>query len=783
MRRLLLTASTVLVGFAGVAGDYPISPLGLTDVRFTEGFWKTRWDINRRSTLPSDMAKCEETPRIANFDNAGKALRGEEHGPFGGLFFDDSDVYKVVEGASYILASEPDPELDAHIDRWISLFAGAQEKDGYIYCARTLKGDCPGAECWSALGESHELYNLGHLFEAAAAHFECTGKRNLLDVAVKAADMLVRTFGTGEGQIVDVPGHEEVELGLCRLYRATNDARYLDLARKFLLWRGDAKVRKRLYGANCQDHAPVLEQREAVGHAVRAAYLYCGMADVAALTGDEAFRKAVEGLWENIVAHKLHLTGGIGARRAGESFGANDRLPNDGAYLETCAAIGNALLNERLFLSSGDAKYVDVLERVIYNGFLSGVSLKGDEFFYPNPLASKGGYRRSKWFSCSCCPVNIVRFIPQLAGFTYAHRGDTLYWNLFAATSGGASLPGGKVSLEQKTDYPWRGEAELTVKPAAPQHFALKVRVPGWAVGRPVPSDLYGYASTNGLDGVSIAVNGEAVPLALDKGYCTVDRTWRLGDKVKVSFPMPVNRVRAARRVQADRGRAAVERGPIVWCAEQADNGKSVHDALLPADAMFSLSDVEVAGHRFPSLVASNGLKLVPYFAWAHRANGEMQTWFPTGEPADGNPFDDNVYGARVSVSSNHLGDEPNDLLDGVWPSRSSDDVVERFCFWAPDRLGKDEWVEAVFPKAETLKGLDVYWFDDDRGCAVPASWSVSAEAEGGGLADVAGKYPVARDAVCEGRFDKPVTSRRFRVCIKARHDKSTGLFEIRPVK
>ena len=649
-----LFATALFAVFAG--SDYPITTADMTNVAVTGGFWLPRFETNRIVTVRADFEKCE-LARIPNFTNA--AARA--WGTFKGIPFDDSDVYKVIEGAAYTLSTHPDPQLEGYLDRLIAQIAKAQEPDGYLYTARTLgfrsfdeKTGKPtwfqtmmGPVRWSNCGSSHELYNVGHMYEAAVAYMQATGKRTLLDVAIRSADLIDRTFGFGPTQIKMAPGHEEIELALCKLYRATGEKRYLALAKTFLDMRGRKDLR-RTWNANLQDHLPVVEQREALGHAVRAGYLYCGMADVAALTGDSSYVNAIDALWANVVSRKLHLNGGIGAHRqvkyadaslglAGEAFGDEYDLPNENAYLETCAAIANALWNERMFLFHGDAKYIDVLERVIYNGFLSGISLTGDEFFYPNPLASKGGYRRSKWFGCSCCPVNIVRFIPQIASFAYATRGDVAYWNLFIETDAKLKLSSGSVRLVQKTEYPWNGASVLEVEPARDgQRFALKVRVPGWAVGRPVPSDLYSQTVPASEGDVAVAVNGAAVPLTLDKGYCTIDRAWRKGDRVEVTMAMPVKRIRAHEKVAADKGRLAVERGPVLYCAEGVDNGGKAFDVRISADASFADADVDVLGNRLPALTtdaarvdgAAVKLTLIPYFSWCHRGAGEMQTWF-----------------------------------------------------------------------------------------------------------------------------------------------------------
>lgn len=658
MKRLNIFGFTALAAVFAFAGDYPYTPAALTNVTVTGGFWLPLIETNRLSTLKADFAKCEEA-RIPNFRNAA----ARKWGSFKGIPFDDSDVYKVIEGAAYTLATHPDPELEKYVDGVIDAIAGAQEPDGYLYTARTLgytkkgkKGKIGygrmGPTRWSYLAHSHEFYNVGHLYEAAVAYWKATGKRTLLDVAIKSADLIDRTFGPAPTQLKDTSGHEEIELALCKLYRSTGEERYLKLAQFLLDIRGrqngglkwDDAVSAQsgelvrggemeAKGAYFQTHLPVVKQRDAVGHAVRALYLYCGMADVAALAGNREYIAAIDAIWENVAGRKLALNGSVGARHKGESFGANYELPNDTAYLETCAGIGNALWNERMFLMHGDSKYIDVMERALYNGILSGVSLGGDEFFYPNPLASKGGYKRSKWFSCSCCPVNIVRFIPQVAQFAYATRENAAYVNLFMESEATLRLACGKVKIAQKTDYPWSGQVRIDVVPPEDgARFALDVRVPGWCVGRPVPSDLYTQVEPGTPAEFSVKVNGVAIDAAPVKGYCVIDREWKSGDVVEVSMGMQVRRIKAHENVAADKGLLAVERGPIVYCAEGADNGGKAFDATIPADATFVEGAFKIGDRSFPLLKSSNGVTLIPYFLWNNREPGnEMQTWFATG--------------------------------------------------------------------------------------------------------------------------------------------------------
>lgn len=637
---------------AGSRADYPIRPVPFTAVTVGNGFWSGRLETNRTVTVRYDFQKCERTGRVSNFARAG----GLEKGDFEGLFgFNDSDVFKVIEGASYALSLHPDAELDEYLDGLASKVAAAQEDDGYLYTVGTIDAMVEEPACcvsrprWSDMASGHELYNVGHFYEAAVAHFQATGKHTLLDVAVKNANLVNRVFGPGRR--LDVPGHQEIEIGLVKLYRATGDEKYLDLARFFLDQRGNAQGHE-LYGVYSQDHVPVVKQTEAVGHAVRAAYMYSAMADVGALAGDRGYVDAIGRIWENVVGRKLFLTGGIGARRGNEGFGNDYELPNRTAYAETCAAIANAMWNHRMFLLHGDAKYLDVLERVIYNGFLSGVSLGGDRFFYPNPLASDGrqefnqGERgRSPWFDCSCCPTNVVRFLPSIAGYVYAQRERDLFVNLFVAGSTELDVDGRKVQVRQETRYPWDGKVVITLEPEKPEALAVHVRVPGWARGRPVPSDLYRYDDEN-EEAFTLAVNGEPMKVELVDGFAVVHRQWAKGDTVELRLPMPVRRVASHELVEANTGRVALERGPVVYCAEAVDNGGQVFNLVLPDDATLEgrwrrdlLGGVTVIegqalalhpGEDGRSVVTqAQEFVAVPYYAWAHRGEGEMAVWLP----------------------------------------------------------------------------------------------------------------------------------------------------------
>jgi uncharacterized protein len=616
--------------------DYPIKAIPFTDVHFEDTFWKTRLETNRRVTIPANFKRSEETGRIDNFLKAAKKMDG----PHTGLFFNDSDIYKVMEGASYLLHTHPDPELDAYLDKLITIIADAQEEDGYLYTARTVNPNAVTAEKegltrWSNLRINHELYNLGHMYEAAVAHYEATGKKNFLNIALKSAGLIDSVFGKDKKH--DVPGHQEVELGLVKLYRVTGEERYLNLAKFFLDERGHHNGRSEYRAVDipgyAQDHLPVTQQKEAVGHSVRAVYMYAGMADVAALTGDKAYIAALDALWENVVSKKMYLTGGLGARHHGESFGDNYELPNPTAYNETCAAIAGTFWYQRMFMLHGDAKYIDVLERTLYNGFLSGISLSGDTFFYANPLGSDGkwpfnvkvGATRSPWFECSCCPPNIARLLAALPGYVYATKSDVLYVNLYSSNTSKVVVQNNTISIKQETTYPWDGNIKLTINPEHTGEFTLALRVPGWANNQVVPSDLYSYVDQS-HESPTISVNGGATGLELKQGYAHIKRTWQAGDSVEINFPMPIHRVVSHKNVQDNLGKVAIERGPIVYCAEGVDNsGKTLGLELSDKAQLTASHDASLLGGL--TKIQGDGLTLIPYYAWSHRGEGEMTVW------------------------------------------------------------------------------------------------------------------------------------------------------------
>lgn len=637
--------------------DYPIHAVNFTAVKLTDKFWLPRLKTNHTVTIPASFARCESTGRVKNFEMA--AVR---EGKFCTTFpFDDTDIYKTIEGASFSLSLFSDKTLDAYMDSLIIKIGKAQEPDGYLYTARTIYPLHPhawaGTERWQKERElSHELYNAGHLYEAAAAHYYATGKKSLLNIALKNADLVCAVFGPDKKHVA--PGHEVVEMGLVKLYRITGKPEYLKTAKYFIDERGhfngyDGKSKDPWKnGSYWQDHKPVVDQREAIGHAVRAGYLYAGMADVAALSGDAAYLAAIDSIWQNMVSKKFYVQGGIGAVPSGERFGDAYELPNTTAYNETCAAIANVYWNYRMFLLHGDAKYMDVLERSLYNGLLSGVGLDGKSFFYSNAMQVKTSFShpaletaRAGWFECSCCPTNLTRLLPSIPGYVYAQKSDSVYVNLFINSDAALTIHNQPVNIVQQNNYPWDGSLRFIVNPKQSNGFTLLLRIPGWANNQPLPSDLYqfnGPASNK----VEIKVNGKAVAYTMEKGYAVLTHVWKKGDVVECNVPFDVKKITANENLKDDAGKVALQYGPLVYCAEGIDNNGKAANILLPADAQFTVSykpdllngvsvvtatlpvvTVDAAGQNINTI--NRTVTAIPYYAWANRGEGEMMIWFP----------------------------------------------------------------------------------------------------------------------------------------------------------
>ncbi len=612
--------------------DYPITPVDFTQVKLHDGFWKDWVTTAVEKTIPFSFQKCEETGRIDNFIFAGGIREGKFQGRYG---FNDSDLYKIMEGAAYSLMLEENPEMEAYLDSIVYYISEAQEEDGYLYTAWTLKANeyidfacCTYHEDgqWIATsGSSHELYNVGHMYEAAVAHYLASGKRTFLDVAIRNAD-LVYDVCILQGKKI-VPGHQEIEIGLAKLYRVTGDERYIQLAKHLLDIRADVVDHE-----YSQAHLPVTEQREAVGHAVRANYMYSAMADVAALTSDTAYLNAIGKIWENVAEKKLSITGGVGASHHGEAYGKNYELPNH-PYNETCAAIANVYWNHRMFLLHGDSKYMDVLERALYNGVISGLSLGGTLFFYPNTLQhdgentfNQGVNGRSPWFNCSCCPSNLSRFVPSVAGYAYASRGENIYVNLFMNSEVSFETRGGQLTLSQESNYPWEGKVRLEILNSKPANANIFIRIPGWAQNRPVPSDLFNFTDKQEEE-FSLEVNGKNIQAKPVNGYVSLKRRWKDGDVIELNLPMDAQIIMANDKVDQKAGLGAVQYGPIVYCAEEVDNQVDVIDARISNNPVFKEHfHPELLGGV--SMLEGEGLKLIPYYAWANRDIGKMNVWF-----------------------------------------------------------------------------------------------------------------------------------------------------------
>jgi len=640
---------------------YPYQQVPFTEVKLSAGsFWGNRLKAAKDVTIPLAFSKCQTEHRYDNFVKAAHPSDDYVVNKFMIFPFDDTDVYKTIEGASYILQSYPDKKLKNYIDSVLNIVGAAQEPDGYLYTARTMNPKHPhpwsGNKRWVQEEVlSHELYNLGHMLDAAVAHYQATGSKKFLDIARRYADCVVREVGPKPGQACVVPGHQIAEMGLAKLYLATGDHKYLDEAKFFLDYRGKTSI-KNIYS---QSDKSVTDQTEAWGHAVRAGYMYAGMADIAALTGDTAYVKAIDKIWENIVSKKYYLTGGVGARHEGEAFGADYELPNMTAYNETCAAIAQCYLNLRLFMLHGESKYIDCLERTLYNGVISGMSVDGGKFFYPNPLSSDGVYKfnsdgtttRQPWFGCACCPSNLSRFIPSIPGYAYAVKNNNVYVNLFMASDAKLKVDGKDIELHTTTAYPWNGNINIKVVSNKNSKANMMIRIPGWIRNEVVPSDLYKFADNSNASWM-ITRNGKKVEATINpQGYVCLNNI-KKGDNIAISFDMQPRTVVANNHVKDDKGLVAVERGPLVYCAEWADNtGVCIQNTFLRDTPTFklindySIVNTEADGKPFKvdaittdaqvlernangDLQLKNvNLTLIPYYAWNHRGAGQMNVW------------------------------------------------------------------------------------------------------------------------------------------------------------
>lgn len=767
--------------------DYQIKPVDFTKVHFTDNFWAPRIEINRKVSIPTAFGKCEETGRLDNFAIAGNLKKGEHKGDFP---FDDTDAYKIIEGASYSLAVQYDAKLDRYVDSLIYLISAAQEIDGYLYTCRTNNAKklfgWMGKERWERLN-SHELYNLGHLYEAAAAHYLSTGKRTLLHVAIKSADLVCKVFGPNPGQKKVPSGHPIIEMALVKLFRVTGDERYLNEAKFFLDETGYGRDGHRL-NQYSQDHKPIKDQDEVLGHAVRAGYLYSGVTDVAAMTGSEDYKNAAINVWNNLVSKKLYITGGMGSRAQGEGFGPNYELPDHTAYCETCASIANVYWSYRMFLLTGDAKYFDVVERVLYNGVVAGVSLSGDRYFYDNPLASVGQHERAPWFGCACCPGNITRFMASVPGYAYAVKENDIYINLFAAGDAVIKTASGEVKINQATNYPWDGEIKFKITGVKGAAGVIKIRIPGWAQNIPVPSNLYAFEG-NEKGKISISVNGKEQAADIQNGYVVISGAGKEGDEIILNLPMEVKKITANENVEYLKDKIALQRGPVVYCLEGIDqNDKHVFNFYSPSlkkldikfekDFLGGVVTISGSGKSLKGTdkYSSPSFKAIPYYAWNNRGTGEMVVWIPE-EKNLAVPVPKETLASKSKCSNSA---DPIPGLNDQFEPESSKDISKPYFYWWGKR-GSEEWVEYEFPQESEISQTQVYWTEFehyDGSYKIPEKWEL-VYFDNSEWKPVKNKseYKTEKDKYNTVNFDK-VRTKKVRLKVKLQKGFSGGIME-----
>ena len=618
-----------------------IEQVNFSKVNITDQFWEPKIKKVSQVTIPVCIDQTAvKTPRLRNFEKVARKL-GEKHE---GIYYDDSDLFKALEAIAYSLKNHPDKNIEKTADEWVDKIAAAQLPDGYLNTYYTLTGL---DKRWTDM-EKHEDYNAGHLIEAAVAYYNSTGKRKLLDVAIRVADNLDSTFRLQNRHWVS--GHQEIELALVKLYHATSNKKYLDMADWYLEQRGHGYGKGVIWDKwktpeYCQDEVPVKDQKEITGHAVRAMYLYTGAADVGAAKKDTGYMKAMKTVWEDVVFRNMYVTGGIGSSGKNEGFSIDYDLPNENAYCETCASVGMVLWNQRMNLLTGESKYIDVLEKSLYNGALDGLSFSGDRFFYGNPLSSNGNHKRSEWFGTACCPSNIARLIESLGDYIYAKSDNDLWVNLFVGSNASIDLKNNTVQLEQRTNYPWDGDVQLIVSPQKKSKFSLHIRIPGWAQNQPSPGDTYRFLD-NSVKKWTLTLNGLTIPYKVTNGYAVINKEWEKGDIVSLSLPIETKKVIAIDSISEDRNKISLQRGPLMYCFEHPDNDGMVNNIYIPDNIQFSnnfennlLGGIMKLEADAPTIkISEDGLTVktenkriaaIPYFAWANRGVGQMQVWMP----------------------------------------------------------------------------------------------------------------------------------------------------------
>ncbi len=748
-----------------------LKPIPFHKVSLEDTFWKTRLDIQSETLVPYALDKT--IPAVENLEKAAKILQGDTTDlPFPHRFV-SSDLYKAMEGAAYILMTNPDPDLEKRMDGIIDIIADAQKDDGYLYVAHITGvsedhdhwgGGGMGDKPYSFLVHSHELYNMGHMYEAAIAYYQATGKDKWLKVAEKSAQHINRVIFEGDpnynnGEPVNqAPGHQEIELALVKLYHVTDNELYLEMAYRFLEIRGITYIPEGegvMAPAYAQQHKAVADQRNAVGHAVRAGYLYSGMADVSAAMGTDRYDKALDSIWHNIVDTKMHITGGLGAMHGFEGFGPEYILPNKEAYNETCAAVGNVFYNFRMFLKTGDAKYMDVAEVALLNNVLAGVNLEGNRFFYVNPLEADGdtpfnrgnvSYGRSAWFGTACCPTNLARLVPQISGMMYSHMNDEIFITYYASSSTTVPLPDGNVKLVQESDYPFSEQVIINVYPEYSQTFKMKLRIPTWAQGDQfIPGDLYSYKKSE-KSRWKVSVNGKEGSVEIEDGFAVLEREWNPGDRIELFLKMDVKFNEANENIYADVNRIAITRGPLVYCAESLEDSNPVQKLFIEqipgaSDMISHQIDTGILKNiisvELPvSHINSQGsmdqkISLIPYYAWNNRGKGSMIVWFPTKKEQIFYYEGDRLIGGKfksVKASSVERGGNLRAISD-TWQPESSQDLSvmpwKSVRPWKSSSTEDDEpWIE-VEVKKKSIRSIGVYWYTDLDRIIRPKGWSL----------------------------------------------------------
>ncbi|MCP4785708.1 MAG: hypothetical protein GY903_24930 [Fuerstiella sp.] len=817
MLRLSLIA-TLFLASAGLAAaaDYPLKPVPFNKVEMTSDFWRPRLETQRKTLVPFAFEKTQ--PGVEHLKAARDFLAGEKVEGHRAHRFIDSDLYKVMEGAAYLLQLRHDPELEKTLDDLADVIEGAQHENGYLYPSHTtgagqsknMMGDSP----YTFIVHSHELYNVGHLYEAAIAYYQATGKDRLLKVAEESAQHINKVIFEGDPEYNDgkpirqAPGHQEMELALVKLYRVTGKQLYLDMARRFLEIRGVTYVPDGegvMSPTYAQQHAPVTEQKEAVGHAVRATYLYSAMADVGTLTGDGRYGKALDNIWGDITNTRMHITGGLGAVHGIEGFGPQYELPNADAFNETCAAVGNVLFNYRMFLLHKDAKYLDVAEVALLNNVLAAVNLEGNRFFYVNPLDADGKYPfnhgtagRAPWFGTACCPSNMARLLPQVPGMTYAHDDNDLYVTFFAESRTRIELGGTRVKVEQETAYPNDGEISVAIDPVTPLKFRLRLRIPTWTQERFVPGELYRYADSVAAP-IELSVNGDRVKATIEKGFVSIDREWKPGDRVVLNLPMPVRVTECHPAVKANNERIAFTRGPFVLCAEGVDNGGATQRFFFNKapdtsnanikttriqSGSFIQADVSARAVTNSGDTESSKLALTPYYAWNNRGAGSMTVWFPTrADMAVYNPIGLPKESVFKEITASHTADEDTitAIGDGHVDKWSSGNKASRWT--SRGQPGRAQWVIGRFHETKNLRSVGVFWMNRWQGdVKFPQQWSLEVEQNGKWNAFelyTTDKYDARANQYNVVHPAAPLKCDAIRVRMTPREDTSVGILEL----